>query len=382
MLHSKSLLELFSSQNSFLQDGSKYTAFTSTKLASPQAAGKTQVCKFETFATIPKSPGFPEGIAVNGGRCYVSGPANFLPTPDKSNILVYDKMTGAWDTNIVVEHEDTAKNHALSCIAVDHQGHLYVLTAQPDPTVPPEGRLGVLRFKRNKHEHEHRHEHHHEHQYVQERYADPFPTAPGAISLPNDIVFADDGTAYVTDSFQATIWRIPAGGGTPEVWLSDEKLRGGGQLPIGVNGIRLDPARRHVYFSVSTTASNPSTGSICRVPLVDNPQASDIEVFHSYDYFEVPDGFAFGKSGNLYVALAAANAISVLSPEGMEIKRLVSDPTDAIPLDGPANIAFHNASRSLLITNHASLSGNMDHFAVLKLYVDDVESPLAKPNIP
>lgn len=61
--------------------------------------------------------------------------------------------------------------------------------------------------------------------------------------LPNDIACADDGTAYVTDSFQATIWRGPAGGGTPQVWLQSTLLPGGGPFPIGVNGIPLDPAR-------------------------------------------------------------------------------------------------------------------------------------------
>ena len=48
-------------------------------------------------------------------------------------------------------------------------------------------------------------------------------------------------------------------------------------------------------------------------------------------------------------------------------------------MDNPAGIAFDSRSRSVLIANHALLSGNPAHFAVLKVYVGDPGDPLSQP---
>ncbi len=341
------------------------------------AASPPQFGDIETLAGVPAIPGFPEGISVDGSRVYVSGPATAgTAEAGPSKILVFHKSTGTLNAEIAVTGEDLAFEHALSCNALDGDGRLYVLTAQL--FAPSFAQLGILRFTRNGQT------------YVQESYSDPFPNLPtctfGPIpvscALPNDIAFGEDGAAYVTDSFQATIWRIPPGGGTPTVWLQSSLLAGSGGLPIGVNGIRLDPTRQYVYFSVTFSVGDPSVGAIFRILLVDHPDETDIELVHVYDQGEGPDGLAFGASGYLYVALAASNEISVLAFDGTEVARIANDPGDAIPLDAPANIAFDNARKSLLVTNHASLSGNEDNFAVLKVFVDDTADPLVKPTLP
>lgn len=331
----------------------------------------------ETFVSIPALPGFPEGISVDGNLVYVSGPATAgTAETGPSKVFVYKTNNANLKEEIVISGENLAFEHALSCNAVDGDGRLYVLTAQL--FAPPFAQTGILRFTK------------HGDGYIQETYSDPFPNLPtchfGPIpvscALPNDIAFDDDGNAYVTDSFQSTIWRVPPGGGAPEVWLQSSFLAGSGALPIGVNGIRLDPESQFVYFSVTFSVGDPSVGAIMRIPLVNDPDETDIELFHVYDLAEGPDGLAFGASGNLYVALAASNEISVLAPDGTEIARIASDPSDEIPLDAPANIAFDDASRSLLVTNHASLSGNEANFAVLNVFVDDTADPLAQPILP
>ena len=63
------------------------------------------------------------------------------------------------------------------------------------------------------------------------------PTPFDAPPLPNDIVFAANGTAYVTDSTQATIWWVPPGGGAPQIWFQDPRLA---SPSFGPNGIRID----------------------------------------------------------------------------------------------------------------------------------------------
>ena len=330
-----------------------------------------------TFATVPAAPGFPEGIAVHGNLVYVSGPATFgTAGQGPSKIAVFDRDSKVQKSTITVAGEALGDEHALSCIAIDGDGRVYALSTQ----------LGLLRFTKAGH------------RYVQESYGAPLPDLPACVAatpgeacsptpfptppIPNDIAFDEEGYAYVTDSLQATIFRYPPGGGAPEIWFQSTALVGGGDLPIGVNGIRLDPRREHVYFSVTFSLSDTSLGSIYRLPLVDAPDADDLELVHDYTAGEAPDGFAFGRSGKLYVALAGANAISVLDKHGVEESRIESSPGDEIPLDAPANVAFNDPAQTLLIVNHASFTRDASHFAVLRTWVGDKADPLEKPQLP
>ncbi len=204
----------------------------------------------------------------------------------------------------------------------------------------------------------------------------PFPTPP----IPNDIAFDDEGYAYVTDSLQATIFRYPPGGGAPEIWFQSTALVGSGDLPIGVNGIgSIRSGSTSIFCDVLPDGYEP--GGHLPAPLVDAPEEADLELVHDYDAGEAPDGFAFGKSGKLYVALAAANAISVLDEYGVEESRIESAP-GGDPLDAPANVAFNDPAKTLLIVNHASFTRNPEHFGVLRVWVGDKADPLGKPSLP
>src|ERR1041384_2531847 len=63
-------------------------------------------------------------------------------------------------------------------------------------------------------------------------YAAPFyPVFTSAFNPPapvliNDLAFDKKGNLYVTDSFQATIWRVPPGGGTAQVWYQSPIVAG------------------------------------------------------------------------------------------------------------------------------------------------------------
>lgn len=117
--------------------------------------------------------------------------------------------------------------------------------------------------------------------------------------------------------------------------------------------------------------------------LVTSPTGSDLQVFHQYNG-EAPDGIAFGRSGKLYVALAAPfnSGVSILQPDGTEEGQLHNPSGSSIfPYDSPANIAF-NKHGSLLLSNHAFATGIPSNFTVLGVFVDDKESPLVRPNLP
>ncbi len=313
------------------------------------------------FATVPAVPGFPEGIAVRGNRVYVSGPANFgIFTP--STVTAYDIRTGALvDTfPITLQHPQAMKGLSAGNFGPD--GNLYV----PEPFMGAMIRMSL------------------DPDNTQEVYAGPFP-APGGpgTSLLNELVFDDAGYLYVTDSFQGTIFRVPPGGGAPELWFADSRLLGDPNLPFGVNGIRIDRNNENIYVSV-TFENGTLEGVIYRLPLVDSPTAGELEEHFRYSPFSGPDGIAFGKSGKLYVALAGTSQVSVLLPDGTEEARY-SGPAanpggspDPMPWANPANIAFNDQEGSLLVTNHASLVSPPDPslFAVFDVFVDDKGQPV------
>ena len=333
----------------------------------PRPYGDVQV-----LATFPTPPGFPEGIAVKGNKVYVSGPARFgTAGTGPSTVVAFNRDTGALEATYTTQGELTQYEHANSCIAFDGQGRLYVLNIQ----------LGMYRIDTGSGQ--------------QESYSTPFPdllpcgpnpapcspTAFDAPALPNDIAFDEDGSAYVTDSLQATIWRVPAGGGTPQVWYQDARFAtvpGG----IGTNGIRLSPDRSKAFVAV--TIDQTGQAYIYTVPLVAQPAPGAAAEFKHFAPTDLPDGVAFGKSGNLYVAIATPglSGVVILDPSGAEVGRLANAaPGDIFPYDSPANIAF-DGHGSLVVTNHAFATMIPSNFTVLDVYVGDKGSPLSKPDLP
>ena len=325
------------------------------------------------LATVPTPPGFPEGIAVNGDKVYVAGPASFdtAGTP-ASKVFAYNAKTGELLRTYEIQGEQTQFPHANSCIAFDSEGRLYVVNLQ----------LGIVRLDLGSGN--------------QEIYATPLPNlnvcsqtpapcSPTVVDLPplpNDIAFDPAGNLYLSDSFQATIWRIPAGGGQPQIWFQDSRL----DTPFGVNGLRLSPDNSKIYFAVTAEGVGPFGnflgGKIYRLPLVNSPAAADLQTFYQYSG-EAPDGIAFGKSGKLYVVLAAPfnSGVSILSPNATEVARLTNPAGSPIfPYDSPANAAFSKQG-SLLLTNHAFATMIPANFTVLDVFVDDKEFPLVRPNV-
>jgi sugar lactone lactonase YvrE len=340
---------------------------TTAAAKQPRPYGDVQV-----LATFPTPPGFPEGIAVKGNKVYVSGPARFgTAGTGPSTVVAFNRDTGALEATYTTQGEVLAGEHANSCIAFDGNGKLYVLNLQ----------LGMYRLDTGS--------------GAQTAYSTPFPDLPAcsaapapcsptlfdAPALPNDLAFDEDGNAYVTDSLQATIWRVPPGGGTPQIWYQDARFAtfpGG----IGTNGIRLSPDRSKAFVSV--TFDQAGAGYIYTVPLVAAPAPGAATVFKAFAPTDLPDGIAFGKSGNLYVTIATPglSGIVILDPSGTEVGRLANaNPGDIFPYDSPANIAF-DGHGSLLLTNHAFATMIPANFTVLDVYVGDKGSPLSKPDLP
>ena len=313
--------------------------------------------------------GFPEGVAVAHNRDYVAGPATFGTIgKGPSLVTVLSKSSGNLITEIEIEGEDTSQEHALSGITVDGDGNIYALSTQ----------LGVVRIER------------HGNHYTQSSYSTPLPDLPtcttGAspcsptpFDLPpitNELAFDEDGYLYVTDSLQATIFRVQPGGGAPDAWFSSPLLAGNlaAPLPFGANGIKVSPDRDFVYVVETFDPLDITSGHIYRIPLVESPDPEDIELFASFGGFTIPDSLVFGRSGNLYVSLAGSAQIAVLDEDGSEIRRISGPAGSDIPLDGPATMAFDDSSKSLLVANHA-IFGDPSHYAILKIYAGEKGDP-------
>ncbi|MBI2689550.1 MAG: SMP-30/gluconolactonase/LRE family protein [Acidobacteria bacterium] len=312
----------------------------------------------EVFAPVP-APGYPEGIAVRGNSVYVLGPAAFgfstAPT-----VVEYRLATG----EIVNQYPITFSNpyipyRAGGCIAFGPDGKLYAI----EPFV------GIIRMDLNPGN-------------TQSVYA-TFP--PSQNSLLNDLAFDGAGNLYVTDSFQATIFKVPAGGGAAQVWFQDARLAGNPQIPFGVNGIRVDKKAQKIFVSVTVRAD--FSGAIYSLPIVNAPAAAQLQEFHVYlptaeNPLPAPDGIAFTNKGKLFVAMAGSSQISLLAVDGTE-ERVFVGPAK-VPGSGatitwanPANIAFDDVRDRILVTNHASLVPyDPSLFVVLDVAVNEKGAPL------
>jgi sugar lactone lactonase YvrE len=327
----------------------------------------------KVLATVPSPVALPEGIAVKGNKVYVSGPATFgnAGNGHPSEVYVFDIKSGELVERYPAQGENLALDHANSNIAFDADGRLYVNNTQ----------LGIYRLNVDNGQ--------------QEIYSSPLPNLPqcspnqpapcaptvidSQTPLPNDIIFDAAGNAYVSDSMQATIWRVPAGGGAPQIWFQDARFA---SPFVGVNGMRLDPSGTKMYLTVSIDMTGQ--GWIYTLPLVAQPTAADLQPFFHFPASDLPDGIAFGRSGLLYVAIATPfnSGISVIDADGNQVARLANPVGSPIfPYDSPASIAF-NKHGSLLAINHAFATMIPTNFTVLDVYVDDKELPLIKPALP
>lgn len=356
------------------------SAFGLVLAAAPLTAqARPAVGSGEVLASIPAQAafcadepgcngGFPEGVVIDGSRVYVAGPATFgTAGKGPSVVTVLHRANGNPITEIPIVGEATEFEHALSGITADGEGGIYALSTQ----------LGVVRIKR------------HGHTYTQSIYAGPLPDLPACgagvaapcsptfIDLPpisNELTFDEAGNLYITDSLQATLFRVPAGGGAPQVWFQSPLLAGnlGAPLPFGANGVKISPERDALFVTVTFDPFDASLGHVYRIPLA-APQ--DMTLFHTFTGGVVPDSLAFAESGRLYVSLAGSQQIAVLDTDGTELSRISGPAGSDIPFDGPATMAFDSAKKSLLVANHA-IFGDPSDFAILRVYVGEEGDPL------
>ena len=265
------------------------------------------------------------------------------------------------------------EDHGIQGLAIDGRGLIYVLDLSADPRVvvldPATG--------------------------AQRRYAsfrdvpscadagrttDCSATNGDNASGPDYETFAPDGSLYVTDIDQALIWRVPKGGGRAEVWFTDPRL----ESPYGPNGIQFMADGRTLLFvdsAINGKYGDPTTGALFKLPVGAGGRPGKLSLFWQSRPLDGPDGFALARSGNVYLALATADQVVLISPAGDEVARVPATPAQnaqqEVPFDGPASAAF--LGESVLVTNQSFPVGNPRSWAVLDVFAGEPGLPLFRP---
>jgi sugar lactone lactonase YvrE len=197
--------------------------------------------------------------------------------------------------------------------------------------------------------------------------------------VPNYAAWGPGGALYVTDYLQAVIWRVPAGGGKPRVWLADRKLDGN---EFGTTGIVLD-ANHHALLVMQQSSAggadgNPTTGKLYRVRMAARHTAGALNRIWESGPVDGPDGFWPARSGRIYVALAASNQIAVIGPHGDDVERFPAGPQTGdngspVPFDTPSSVMFKGTR--LIVANQAFVGGDPTHQAILDVEAKERGAP-------
>lgn len=317
-----------------------------------------------TLARVP-APGQPEGIAVDprDGSFWTGS------NRARSRAVVWHFARGGrLLKRYVVRGHDRTAAHGINGIALDGRGRAYALDYSGARAVRIDPATGRQR--------------------VHATFADlPLcstgrrpcePSAEDRPAWPNWPVFDRRGAMYVSDLHQATIWKVPRGGGRARVWHQSADYASA----FAVNGMQLDARGRLVFANtISPLPGLAAPGAVYRLRIRRDGRPGARERIAVAD---IPDGLAIGRSGRIYLALAApgADAVQVVRPDGTLGARLPSravQQTLAVPLDAPASVAFRGTS--LLVTNHSLYALNPRHFAVLELDVGERGLPLFRPRL-
>jgi len=180
----------------------------------------------------------------------------------------------------------------------------------------------------------------------------------------NALTFDAAGNGYVSDSFSATIWKIPPHGGSYTAWKTDPLLgNGGGALtpPFGANGVEFN--RNHSTMYVANTAFH----QIIQIAITNSGgvlTAGAASILTTG--INAPDGIAIDSRGNIWVCANQEDEIVVIDPKakdpvsGETVPKVIAKLGDFYGIDEhgvaqgflfPASPAFSPDGRTLYVSN-------------------------------
>ncbi len=325
------------------------------------------------FAPVP-APGFPALPHVVGDRVYEGTYDNPRGDQTPSQVFEYDS-SGMLLQTFTVTGQDLSQPHGVQVAANDAQGRLLLLDKTSGRIIRLDPATGA--------------------QTLYARVPDlPLcssvpagaPCSPATLDqapMPDYAAWGPDGSLYVTDYQQAVIWRVPPGGGTPQIWLADRRLDGG---PFGTACVTMLPDHRTLLFDQASNGGlgtlTPSTGKLFEVAIEPGGGPGPLRQLWESGPADAPDGCALAASGDIYIALVGvSNQVVELDPGGHELARFgqqySGDDGSSVPFDSPSGVAFLGSE--LLIANQSYFAGSAANQAILGLDTGEAGQPVYVP---
>lgn len=320
------------------------------------------------------SPGYPALPHVIGDRVYEGTYTN--PQGDSLPSRVFQYSDGGVPLrNWTVTGQDPSQPHGVQVAAHDAAGRLLLLDRTSGRILRLDPATGAQT------------------QYARvpdlplcSSVAAGTPCSPALIDqapMPDYAAWGPDGSLYVTDYQQAVIWRVPPGGGTPQIWLADRRLDGG---PFGTACIVMSPDHRTLLFDQASNgglgALSATTGKLYAVTIAAGGGPGPLRQLWESGPGDAPDGCALSAAGDIYIALVGtANQVVELNPSGQEVARFgqagTGDNGSPVPFDSPSGVAF--LGTRLLIANQSYFAGTAANQVVLALETGESGAPVYVP---
>jgi sugar lactone lactonase YvrE len=172
---------------------------------------------------------------------------------------------------------------------------------------------------------------------------------PIANSGLNALTFDQSGNAYVSDSFNGVIWKVPHSGGAT-AWASGPLLGPGAGLtpPFGANGVEFN--NEHTIMYVADTAFH----QIIQIPVNHDGTAGTPSILITG--INAPDGIAIDSKDNIWICSNQEDEIVVIDKTGKVIAKLgdfrgIDQNGIAQGLLFPASLAFSKDKQTLYVSN-------------------------------
>lgn len=187
--------------------------------------------------------------------------------------------------------------------------------------------------------------------------------------FPNDLTFDKAGNMYITESISGSIYKVPSGSTTAQLWLQDSRFLGDVNyspvpFPIGINGITYDDKTKSVIIANSQVPAVIEIDDDCG-------QAGAVTVLAAGEYLRGADGVALDHEGDIYVA-ANANSTLLEIDRNTGSSRVVADASDGLVF--PSTVAFgrHGSDKkSVFVANFGFGAGPDAPVSILRFYVGE-----------
>src|SRR5580692_11295460 len=165
----------------------------------------------------------------------------------------------------------------------------------------------------------------------------------------NALTFDSAGNAYVSDSFNGVIWKVPPTGGYSQ-WSAGPLLGPGTGLtpPFGANGVEFSNDHKTLY--IADTAFH----QIIQIPVNADGTAGTPSILITG--INAPDGIAIDSKDNIWICSNQEDEIVVIDKTGKVIAKLgdfrgIDQNGIAQGLLFPASLAFSKDGQTLYVSN-------------------------------